>query len=164
MPADILKTLELFKELNADQLNRIKDICFKREYQKGDRLFKEGENAHQIWINYDGEMELRFELPGSKATSSDQAIITITGTPDRAQLGGWSPFVPPYKYRLSAYCVSDVCRVLMIEKTDLFRIFEEDHTIGYYFLNYLIKIVGARFIALQDHLAKIMGEDLLNRW
>lgn len=164
MPADILKTLELFKELNTEQLNKIKDICYKAEFKQGDRLFKEGENAHQIWINYDGEIELRFELPGSRSASSDQAISIIKGSPENAQLGGWSPFVPPYKYRLSAYCVSKSCKVLKVEKTDLFRIFETDHTIGYYFLSYLIKIVGSRFIALQDHLAKVMGEDLLNRW
>ena len=164
MPADILKSLELFKELNETQLNHIADICFQAEYAQGDRLFKEKENAHSLWINYNGTIELRFELPGSSATSSDQTISTISGSPDNAQLLGWSCLVPPYKYRLSSYCVSPRCQVFKIDKTDLFRLFEKDHAIGYFLLSKLIKIVGSRFIDLQDHLARIKGEDLLNQW
>lgn len=164
MPAEILKSLELFKGLNEAQLEQIKDICFQADYAQGDRLFKEKENAHSLWINYNGTIELRFELPGSSATSSDQTLRSITGSPDNAQLIGWSCLVPPYKYRLSAYCVSPTCQVLKIDKTDLFRLFEKDHAIGYFFLSKLIKIVGSRFIDLQDHLAQIKGEDLINQW
>lgn len=164
MPADILKGLELFKGLNETQLQSIAEICFRAEFAQGDRLFKEKENAHSIWINYNGTIELRFELPGASMTSSDQTLSSISGNPDNAQLIGWSSLVPPYKYRLSAYCVSPSCQVLKIDKTDLFRLFENDHTIGYVFLSKLTKIIGSRFIDLQDHLAQVKGEDLLNQW
>ena len=61
---DILEKVEIFKGLNHDQLNAVKKGGREKEYLFGDRLFAEGEDADRIWLVLDGQVDLRFDLPG----------------------------------------------------------------------------------------------------
>ena len=77
---------------------------------------------------------------------------------------GWSCFVPPYKMRLSAYVVTDTCRIVRVAKNDLLRLFNDDPLMGYRFMSYMITVVGYRFHQFQAYVAKNLGEDLISGW
>lgn len=160
----LLKSLDIFKELSYEQLQLVQKYCYKAEYDKGDRLFREGDDATQVWIESDGKIDLRFELPGSTTTSEDHTVTRIEARPSEAKVLGWSCFVPPYKMRLSAYCVTDKCELVKIEKYDLMRIFDQEPRIGYLIMSYLVRVVGYRFQEFQEEYARMMGEDVLNSW
>jgi len=160
----LLKSLDIFKELSYEQLQLVQKYCYKAEYEKGDRLFREGDDATQVWIESDGKIDLRFELPGSTTTSEDHTVTRIEARPSEAKVLGWSCFVPPYKMRLSAYCVTDKCELVKIEKYDLMRIFDQEPRIGYLIMSYLVRVVGYRFQEFQEEYARMMGEDVLNSW
>ena len=159
-----LRSLEIFRDLDNAQLQTLHSHAYTEQYSRNERLFKEGEDARQMWIETEGQIDLRFELPGQGDTTSDQTIRSIQARPMEAKVLGWSCFVPPYKMRLSAYCISDSCTVIKLNRDDLLNLFEQDKDIGYKILSYMIKVVGYRFHEFQDELARHLGEDIINAW
>lgn len=162
---DILKKIEALQELNNDQLVKIQNISQVVEFTDGNRLFREGDAAEQIWFVVEGQVDLRFEMPDRRKTSTDHTVSSVDVPRfSVAQVLGWSCFVPPYKMRLSAYCVSPKCKIVRIDRESLLDLFKADTSMGYLFISYLIKVVGYRFHQFQDEFAKNMGEDIMSGW
>ncbi len=140
-----LKSAQVFESLNEGQLEAIDSFCREKLFSKGKRIFSEGENANHLWCVKEGQVDLRFDLPGRR-TSAENTISTRK----EKMIFGWSFLVPPYKYRLSAYCASETCKVLRVDKKSLLQLFERDKIAGYKFMSSLIEVVGIRFHQLQE--------------
>ncbi|MEE8398377.1 MAG: cyclic nucleotide-binding domain-containing protein [Desulfobacterales bacterium] len=143
---DFLRKVGIFKGLEDDQLALILENCQEKEFPKGGLLFKEGQEAHCIWLVVDGEVDLRFDLPARPTTSKETTLNTET----TSNTLGWSAFVPPYRYVLSAYCTSESCKVAQLEKADLLTLFEEDPGMGYSVMSNLAGVVSTRFHKMQQ--------------
>ena len=141
---DFLKTVDIFKGLNDHQLNQLLAGGNQKEYQSGNRLFAEGQDSDRIWIVTAGRVDLRFDLPG-RATSEQNTIFSITA----GNTLGWSSFVPPFKYKLSAYCATRSCKILQIKKEYLLNLFEEDVRMGYLVVSNLAAVASTHFHRLQ---------------
>jgi signal-transduction protein with cAMP-binding, CBS, and nucleotidyltransferase domain len=156
---DFLEKVEVFKDLNDDQLTEVQSCCQEAEFSRNDRIFAAGEDPHYLWVVIEGQVALQWEMPGRSALP-DTTISRLTET----MTFGWSSLVPPHKYRLSAYCATRSCRVMKVEKNDLIKLFEKDADIGYKVMLKLLAVVGSRFLNLQDEVAKSRGSDILNQW
>ena len=162
----LLSKIEAFQGMTQRQLVKLEPCCETLEFQRGDKLFTEGEPARHLWVVLEGRVDLRFEMPDKRAATQDHTVtFAEADRPNEVgQTFGWSCFVPPYEMRLSAFCVSDNCRVIRFAKENLLRLFDYDPHMGYMFLTYLIKVVGYRFHQFQDVVAKHMGEYLMYGW
>jgi len=140
-----LKNVDIFKGLNDVQLTQIQQGCREKEYHSGNRLFAEGETADRIWIVMNGQVDLRFDLPG-RPTSEENTIFSITATSTL----GWSSFVPPYQYKLSAYCATRTCKILQIDKEFLFNLFKKDFRMGFLIISNLAGVASTHFHQLQN--------------
>jgi NADP-reducing hydrogenase subunit HndB len=140
-----LKSVDIFKGLNDSQLTQIQQGCREKEYHSGNRLFAEGETADRVWIVMNGQVDLRFDLPG-RSTSEENTIFSIT----TANTLGWSSFVPPYQYKLSAYCATRMCKILQIDKEFLFNLFEKDLRMGFLVISNLAGVASMHFHQLQN--------------
>jgi signal-transduction protein with cAMP-binding, CBS, and nucleotidyltransferase domain len=160
---EFLKKIEIFKGLNTSQLSDILHFCSEVKFQKDDKIFSEGEIASRLWIVVEGRADIRFDVPGHPS-SKLHTIEAIDDDNTEARTLGWSCFVPPYKYRLSAYCVSDKCLMLYIEKDKISAFFDKNKDVGYLVMANLVKITGYRFDKLQDKVATVMGDDLMGEW
>jgi CRP-like cAMP-binding protein len=129
-------------------------------------LFTEGDLATYLWFVVEGQVDLRFETQAQLVTDSRQTVTTVKVQRQdaAAKTLGWSCFVPPFKMRLSAYCVSDTCRIVRVPGEKLVFQFEKDPVMGYKFMSYMVIVVGYRFQQFQDVVAKIMGDKLAGRW
>lgn len=156
---EIMDEIDAFKGLDKDQLKQVQEYCKICNFKKGERLFSEGEDATDLWFMLAGKIDMRFDLPG-RPTSKENNIASIT----KYHAFGWSCFVPPNKYRLSAYCSSETCKIIKIKRVRLERLFKKDAYIGYTFMSYLINVVGERFHQFQDDVAKRRGEDIISGW
>ncbi len=161
---DLIEKLEIFKTLNSKELKVISQICSIEEYQKDDRLFAEGTKAADMWIIVDGEVALRFDTPDAKPTTKDSTLSSHRKDIPESQVLGWSCFVPPYKLRLSAYCVSRKCKVIKIGSTPLNKAMETDTQLGYKIMRYMVQVVGYRFMQFQEEVARVSGIDMMNSW
>lgn len=141
---DFLKKVRLFKGLNESQLDRIRQGCRESEYKNGERLFAEGEEARFLWVVLDGRVDIRFDLPGR-----DSSEVSTVYSETAEDTFGWSSFVPPYQYILSAYCASRSCRVARLGKEYLIKQFESDYDMGYSVMSNLAAVISARFSDLQ---------------
>lgn len=137
---DFLREVDIFNNLNENQLSLLREGCKEKEYGNGELLFKDGVEANQIWIMQKGKVDLRFDLPG-RATSE----VTTFYSEWSGNTFGWSCFVPPYKYLLSAYCSSKDCKVLQLNKKYILALFEEDSQMGYIVMSNLAHVIRTRF-------------------
>ncbi len=160
----LLEKLPIFKEFNSSELEKILGICSTEHYELGDCLFKEGDAAKEMWIVIEGKVELRFELPDNRPSTSESMVSSHQKETPESQVFGWSCFIPPYKMRLSAYCNSRRCQVLKIDIGNLNQIMAEDKEIGFKIMYYLVQVIGFRFKQMQDHVAKIIGIGMINSW
>ena len=142
---DFFKKVDIFKGLNKGQLNAVKKGGREKQYPYGERLFGEGENADRIWVVIDGQVDLRFELPG-RPTSEENTVFSVTNF----QTLGWSSFVPPYKYALSAYSATKSCKILHINKDHLLECFERDPRMGLIFMTNVAAVASMHFDQLQE--------------
>jgi signal-transduction protein with cAMP-binding, CBS, and nucleotidyltransferase domain len=159
-----LDHVQAFKELNDDQLKAIQKFCIQEKFERGARLFKEGDPAEHLWVVKDGKVDLRFVLPGNRPTTDATTISSLEAQDYKKRTLGWSCFVPPYQMMLSAYCATRSCTVIKIPKADLIGLFEQDELMGYRVMSYLVKVVGYRFQQFQDELAKQKGHDIMHSW
>ena len=176
---EILREIKDLKGLNDAQLLAIQECCAEQEYQKEERLFKQGETAAHMWLLSEGEVSLRFDLPGIIAYDSYSLLSSNDSEPEDASPEttsekntvsiitkgmsfGWACFVQPYIYSLSAYCTSDSCRVALLDRNCMLRIFSKDPKIGYLIISKTLNIVGQRFHELQAEVVKRKGQDLFH--
>jgi (2Fe-2S) ferredoxin len=143
-----LKRADIFKGLDDAQLTKIQAGCQEIEYQSGSRLFSEGEKSDRVWIVSDGQVDLRFDLPGRSSTE-ENTIFSITP----GNTLGWSSFIPPYQYKLSAYCATRTCKILQILNEFLLNLFEKDTRMGFIVISNVTGIASAHFHQLQDSAA-----------
>jgi CRP-like cAMP-binding protein len=156
---EFLGQVEIFRDLGYSQLKVIMEDCEEMNFVADDRIFSEGDDPDAIWAVIEGEVALHWELPGRSAMP--EKTVTTLG---KDSTFGWSSLVPPRRYSLSATCASEKCRVLKADRNKLLDLFEKDQEVGYRVMNRLLGLVSARFLALQDEVAKRQGSDILNRW
>jgi len=137
---DFLQSVGIFRGLDESQLTALQGCCQVERHKAGSRLFGEGGPASNLYIVKTGQVDLRFDLPG-RATSEKNTISTIMAS----KAFGWSSLVAPYKYSLSAYCSTQSCEVVKIDRQSLFRLFEENHRLGYLVLSNMARVIGKRF-------------------
>jgi len=146
---DFLRRVEVFKGLLDSQLAGFEDHCREMEFRQNDKLFSEGDDAAFLWMVKEGRVDLRFDLP-DRSTSTKNTISPIS----EFMTFGWSSLVAPHKYRLSAYCATQSCKVIQIEKENLIKLFKQDSKTGYLVMSNLVEIIGQRFRQLQDAASK----------
>jgi NADP-reducing hydrogenase subunit HndB len=141
---DFLESVGIFKGLDENQLTAVRGCCQAEQHKSGSKLFGEGEPASNLYIVKTGQVDLRFDLPG-RPTSEKNTISSIL----ESKAFGWSSLVSPYKYSLSAYCTTPSCEVVKIDRQRLFKLFEEDHRLGYLVLSNMTRVIGKRFQKLE---------------
>ena len=142
---DFLKGVNSFQGLTDDQLQQLQAGCRQIEFQEGERIFEEGETAEYVWVLKQGSVDLRFELPGRQ--TSEENTISIAGANETL---GYSSLVPPYKYKLSAYCTSRTCDMVQIEKTYLIGLFDKDPALGFRMVSNLASVASSHFNQMQQ--------------
>lgn len=140
----ILSQAEAFRALSDPETDQIASFSTIRKLEKGQRLFKEGSHASSLWVVSSGEIDVRFELPARQTTEA-QTISTLSET----GILGWSSLIPPYRYKLSAYCVSESCELIEINGDELVEHLKKNPELGYRVLYAMIRVVGNRFEHLQ---------------
>ena len=157
---EILKTVEALKGLNDHQLTAIRKCSEKMEFTQGERLFAEGEDSAHLWIALEGEVELRNDRPEVQTNPAADPISFIS----KAELFGWSSFMPPFEYKLSAYCASQKCEVVRIEKERLVKLFEADADMGFELMSHITRVIGTHFYQFRNGIAQRWGHDIMSGW
>ena len=117
-----------FSEIQFERLNALmKEIAVK----EGERLFREGEAAEQLYCIKQGSVEM--------LTSIDNHIeLPIAILRSEGSYFGTSSLVPPYIYSLSARSYSD-STLMVIKRSRLMEQVKDDPEMGYFIMSNLAK-------------------------
>ncbi len=157
---EFLHRVEVFRDLGYAQLKAVQELCEEVEFGSAKRIFTEGEEARNLYAVLEGEASLYWGLDRGRTAMNEQSVTTLGA----GASFGWSSLVPPSRYSLSAQSGGKGCRVLRIDREALLDLFEKDPEIGYRVMSCVLEVVSARFLVLQDEVARRRGSDLMNRW
>ena len=142
---ELLKRVDAFCALSDEELSVIDAFCTRKKFYHGMNMFKDGDMANNLWVVENGLIDLRFDLP-ARETSEESTLSSVS----KNNIIGWSSLVPPYRYKLSAYCASDECTVVMVERDRLLEFMKDNPGAGYKVLSAILKVVGNRFERLRE--------------
>ena len=113
-----LNSCYLFQGLAQSQIERIVAITQEQQFQKGQWLFHEGQEAKHLYLVKDGAVELVI-----KVEDTIEIPIAII-RPDNGSLGVGA-LIEPYRYSLSGRCLED-STLSVIPKTQLHELMDDD--------------------------------------
>lgn len=154
MDLDILEKIEVFEHLDDSRLCAVSECCEEVVFQRGDALFKAGQEAAHLWAVVEG----RVKLEGERGAVLQENEVSET------QVFGWPSLLKSRIYRFSASCAARSARVLRIDGRCLQALFEKDPELGYRVMSGLLQVLGGRFHQLQEEVVKHRGRDMMNRW
>lgn len=140
---EVLSQCHLFAGLDVENVARIERLATRRRLESGERLFELGSRADQVFVVLDGTVEIC--LPLSIQGSIREIAISSEG--EGATLG-WSAFVKPYRFRLSARAAV-ASSVATFERTALLDLIKDDPAFGCVVLERIAEIISKRLLTLQ---------------
>jgi toluene monooxygenase system ferredoxin subunit len=142
----------LFDGLDKAQIKKLEGIAKIMHVEKGQSIFKEGDEAKAVYVLEEGAVELTtfvekdFELP-------------ISILRNRGDMFGSSALLAPHVYSLSARC-AEKGKILRFESNTLKQIMSEDHSLGCRIMSNLASYFFARLKETRQEL-KIHFKTLL---
>ena len=156
---DTLKSSEFFGGLETGYLKKVGNLCRGGSYQEGEMIFKEGDEAKEIYVLVDGRVALEMEV---RPVPSRPGIPTAVEMVTQGETLGWSALVEPCVYTLSARCITS-CRVLAIKGDMLRKVMADDVGLGYELMKRLTKIISSRLTHTRLRLTSGLGLVLLGK-
>lgn len=127
----ILKSLDLFADLNFGELEKIAPLMHMMKVTEGEVLTRKDEPARTFFIVLSGNFMLSFKKERSFTLHNKGNII------------GWSTVVTPFQYRGTAIALTDGL-VLSMPGQEFLRLIQSDSALGDKIMRKINKIVSER--------------------
>ena len=138
---ETLRFYPLFAHQDAAMLVKIADLAEEKEVEAGYQLFFEGEVAKSFYLILEGSVVLTMNM----GEAGDQKIEELEPL-GKGEVAGWSSIVKPHIYKLGAY-TGHKSHLLAFDGEKLRTLFDENPSFGYYFMDKLAEVIGARLIS-----------------
>ena len=140
---ELLRQVELFRDLSSDGLRRVLEIGKGETLDAGQYLFLLGDDANELFVVLKGSLSLC--LPIALRGSVKDITVESVGA---GQALGWSALVKPYRFTLSARAV-EPSEVVGFARKDLQRLFQAEVGMGYSVLARISEVMGIRLVTFQ---------------
>lgn len=140
---ELLRQVELFRDLGDEGVRRILAIGRARALDAGQYLFLLGDNADEFYVVLRGTLDLCLPI-ALRGTVKD---ITVESA-GAGRAFGWSALVKPYRFTLSARA-TEPSEVVGFARDDLQRLAETEPGIGYSILTRISEVMGLRLVTFQ---------------
>jgi CRP-like cAMP-binding protein len=119
----IMKKVELFRDLSDQQLDHISKISHQEDYVTGDKIFSQGDPGNKMYIIGEGEVEIVVQDTQGNTYS---AVYLGEG-----QVVGEMSLIDEGTRSASVVASQDKTKVYSIQKGDFTRLCESETDIGY---------------------------------
>jgi CRP-like cAMP-binding protein len=126
----ILEQVDIFQDLDSNQLAAIEAVCQEKSYQQGEVIFKENLTSNEFYIIAEGEVEIQVD-PDTIGDGSNLHEPTTIAVLRRGQSFGEVALVDPGVRSASARCRSQTSQLLVIERKDFMKLLESNYEMGY---------------------------------
>lgn len=124
--ARILQTVDIFSDLNLEQLKKIYSICSEITCSQGTVIVRENTPSTEIYIILEGSVEILVGYSGL-----NKSMEKRLGILDRGQSFGEVALVDQGLRSATVRCISETCRLLEISRADLLQLLKENPDIGF---------------------------------
>jgi CRP-like cAMP-binding protein len=160
IPIVFLRSVDIFEGLTDEELEQIqKRCCEEVDVESESTLFEEKEQARYLYSLTQGDVALRYRLPGRK-TGQESTIVNLPA----GSIFGWSSLMEDGHYTLSAYCTGKDCKAIRIDRDKLTTVLESNHTIGYKVMKNLTRLMAQRYKAFQEEITRLTGQNTIDGW
>jgi len=159
MVIDTLEKCELFRGLSTAYLERVAALCRSRTYRRNAIIFKEGDEAAELYVLSSGDIALEVEMRPVPDRPPISAAVEVCTEGDAF---GWSALVEPHAYTLSAHCITN-CTVLAIKGDMLRKLMAGDTNLAAELLKRLTYLISRRLIETRLRLTSGLGLIMLGR-
>jgi CRP/FNR family cyclic AMP-dependent transcriptional regulator len=129
--APLLEQIEVFADLNREQLQRISDVCVERHYQQGDVVFQENTNSDELYVILKGMVEIQVDPQTLGVSAEESPGPTTIAMLRRGQSFGEIALVDEGVRSASARCAAPDTRLLVIPRDALIQMCQDDFQMGY---------------------------------
>ena len=147
-----LATSQLFGGLTGDELDKISQLCREQVYKPGTSIFREGDEAKELYIVQDGRVALEVTLRLGSGPGRQGTIDVIT----KGATLGCSAICETQMCTASARCIEKT-KVLAFNGEKLCHFLEENVYAGYTIMRRLASIWRSRFQLSGNTLAHILS-------
>jgi len=134
---DTLGFFPLFAEQSPEMRMRIANLAEEKKVEAGYQLFFEGEVAKTLFLVREGAVVLTMKM------GDNTEELEPLG---KGEVIGWSSIVKPHLYKMGAY-TNQKSDLLVFNGEKLCTLFDENPSFGYYFMQKLSEVIGARLIS-----------------
>jgi CRP-like cAMP-binding protein len=145
---DLLKKINLFASLTADELEEIQKICLKERIAKDTVIFKEGDAGDRCYIITAGEVRISKFIP-----NIGEEALAVLKTGDYF---GEMALIDNFPRSAHAIANTDL-DVLAITKTDLDKILIRDREMGYKLLWTFTRTLSKRLRETNEKMAGFLA-------
>ena len=136
----VLRESSLLKHLSDAQIEKLAAIAISESHPAGALLYKEGDPASRFYLVEEGKIFLEMKTDMGPHRPALQVTVDVI---TRGEGMGWSAFVEPNVYTLSAVCIEPT-KLVSLEAGKLRDLMEKDAALGYQLLKGINKMVASR--------------------
>jgi CRP-like cAMP-binding protein len=129
--APLLEQIDIFAELNTEQLQRLSDICTERRYGRDDIIFRENTKSDELYVILRGEVEIQVDPKTLGVSDKESPGPTTIATLRQGQSFGEIALVDEGFRSASARCAAPSTQLLIIRRDDLIQMCDDDVAVGY---------------------------------
>ncbi len=145
---DLLRESPFFEGMEWEHLEYFARHAWKKTFEPGDHVIKQGEPATAFYVLARGKIELSFAKPGATAVAPNEEsgpemdgqtlphIVSHRGHPV-----GWASIVEPHRYRATAVA-RERTEMLVVEKDVLEEYAKERPDFGLAFMRRVLWLIG----------------------
>ena len=143
-----LAEFPLLSGMSPEQLALVEASAKKVSFVAGERVFAEGQPAHNCWLLLRGCVALDATIPGR-----GQVVVQTLGA---GEVLGWSWLSPPYRWHFGARAI-EATSAIALDTGQLRTLAEQDPSFGYALAVRLLVVVLDRLQATRARLLDLYG-------
>ena len=124
--ASILEIVDIFQDLNPDQLNLIYNICYEKVCSRGTVIVKENTPTTEMYVILEGQMEVLIGIDRDGHPKEKRVALLESG-----QSFGEVALVDQGLRSATVRCAAETCRLFEISRADLLKLLKEHTDIGF---------------------------------
>ena len=144
----LLNRVAIFKDLDADELKQVADVCRQVKFVSGDYIFREGEQGNRLYLIVDGEVRISRDVPGS----GEEALAVLK---PGALFGEMAVFD---RTERSTHAISNGgTTVLTISRPDFEMMLDFNRELAYKVLWACVRLLSSRLRSTNDSLRSFLA-------
>ena len=142
-----IKTIYLLADLTEQIREKMSSMTELRQFKEREVIYEEGDKAENFYMLKRGKILLEVEV-------SKQIIISL-GSIKSGYSFGWSALIPGSNHTSYAVC-TEPCDVLITPGKKFLDLLNEDHAMGFVFMDGVMKILKNRLDRRTGQFLKVM--------